>query len=182
MRVIAGSAKRIQLITVEGLDTRPTQDRVKETLFNMMQYDLYGCNFLDLFSGSGGIGIEALSRGAECAYFVENNDNAIRCIKENLLKTKLGSKATVLKSDALSSLNRLDGTIKFDFIFMDPPYNQGHEMEILKMIANSSILNENGIIIIEASLETNFDYVEDLGFEIIKEKKYKTNKHVFVER
>ena len=89
MRVIAGSAKRLQLKTLDGLDTRPTTDRIKETLFNMISPYLYDCRFLDLFAGSGGIGIEALSRGAGEAVFVEQNPKAMACIKENLKKTKL---------------------------------------------------------------------------------------------
>ena len=89
MRVIAGSARRTQLKTLEGMNTRPTQDRIKETLFNMLQYDLADCTFLDLFAGSGGIGIEALSRGAGQAVFVEQNESAIQIVRENLKATKL---------------------------------------------------------------------------------------------
>ena len=89
MRVIAGKARRIQLKSMEGMNTRPTTDRIKETLFNMLSQDIYGCHFLDLFSGSGAIGIEALSRGAASAVFVEHNRQAVACIKENLTKTKL---------------------------------------------------------------------------------------------
>ena len=95
MRVIAGSAKRLQLKTIEGMDTRPTTDRIKETLFNMITPSLYDCRFLDLFAGSGGIGIEALSRGAKEAVFVEKNPKAVSCIKENLKYTKLDSNAQV---------------------------------------------------------------------------------------
>lgn len=84
MRVIAGSARRLTLKTIEGMDTRPTTDRIKETLFNMIQNDIYGCTFLDLFSGSGAIGIEALSRGAKEAVFVEKNPKAADCIRDNL--------------------------------------------------------------------------------------------------
>ena len=90
MRVIAGSAKRLQLKTLDGLDTRPTTDRIKETLFNMISPYLYDCRFLDLFAGSGGIGIEALSRGAGEAVFVEQNPKAMACIKENLKENKIG--------------------------------------------------------------------------------------------
>ena len=88
MRVIAGTAKRLVLKTMEGMDTRPTTDRIKETLFNMLAPDLYGCSFLDLFAGSGGIGIEALSRGAKEAVFVEKNPKAAACIRENLMHTR----------------------------------------------------------------------------------------------
>ena len=96
MRVIAGSARSLKLKTLEGLDTRPTTDRIKETLFNIIGPTIYDSIFLDLFSGSGGIGIEALSRGAREAVFVENNPKAMRCIKDNLAFTRLGSRAATI--------------------------------------------------------------------------------------
>ena len=181
MRVIAGKARRVPLKTLEGMDTRPTQDRIKETLFNMLQYDLADCCFLDLFAGSGGIGIEALSRGAGFAVFVEQNPKAAEIIRENLKATKLEEQALVMNCDALSALKRLEGKYRFDYIFMDPPYNHELEKSVLTYLAESSLLAEEGIIIVEASKETDFDYAEDLGYNIIKEKGYKTNKHVFLE-
>lgn len=182
MRVIAGSAKRIQLKTIEGMDTRPTTDRIKETLFNMLQYDLYDAVFLDLFSGSGAIGIEALSRGAKKAIFVEQNAKAIQCIRENLRTTKLESQGTVMQCDVITALNRLQGTEKVDYIFMDPPYNQDLERQVLEYLASADILAEEAFIIVEASKETAFDYLEAFGYSITKEKIYKTNQHVFIER
>ncbi len=182
MRVIAGSAKRLQLKTVEGMDTRPTTDRIKETLFNMIAPYMYDCEFLDLFSGSGGIGIEALSRGAREAVFVENNPKAMACIKENLKYTKLDRKALTLTKDALTALYQLEGEKTFDYVFMDPPYNQGWERRILEYLAGSELIYEDTVIIVEASKETDFSYVPELGFCIIKEKMYKTNKHVFIEK
>ena len=181
MRVIAGKAKRLQLKTVEGMDTRPTTDRIKETLFNMITNELADCNFLDLFSCSGAIGIEALSRGAAHAAFVEQNKKAAKCIKDNLAFTKLGDGALVMETDVISALKRLEGSKKYDFIFMDPPYNQLLEKKVLEYLSQSDLLEEYGTIIVEASLETDFSYVSELGFDIIKEKKYKTNKHVFLE-
>ena len=112
MRVIAGKARRLPLKTIEGLDTRPTTDRIKETLFNILQNDLYDIRFLDIFSGSGGIGIEALSRGAKEAVFVENNRAAVRCIQDNLKFTHLEQQATVLPFDVLAALARLEGDRK----------------------------------------------------------------------
>lgn len=182
MRVIAGSAKRLQLKTVPGLQTRPTTDRIKETLFNMIDPWLCGCDFLDLFAGSGGIGIEALSRGARQSVFVEKNPKAVQCIKENLVHTRLDDRAEVMASDVLSALNRLDGKATFDYIFMDPPYDQLLEQQVLAYLADSRLLSEDGVVIVEASLETDFDYLADMGFSVIKEKEYKTNKHVFIER
>lgn len=181
MRVIAGSAKRLQLKTLDGLDTRPTTDRIKETLFNMLAPYIYDCTFLDLFAGSGGIGIEALSRGAGKAVFVEKNPKAMAYIKENLNYTRLEKKAVTLQFDVISALSHLEGKEEFDFIFMDPPYNQEWEKKVLAYLTTSSLLAEEGIIIVEASKETNFDYAGELGFIIIKEKIYKTNKHVFLE-
>ena len=182
MRVIAGTAKRLQLKTVEGLDTRPTTDRIKETLFNMISEYLADSYFLDLFSGRGAIGIEALSRGAKEAYFVEQNKNAIQCIRDNLKFTKLDSKGNVLAMDVMSALQRMEGTVKFDYIFMDPPYNQLLEKQVLEYLSTSNLLEREALIIVEASLETEFNYVENYGFRIIKEKIYKSNKHVFMER
>ena len=109
MRVIAGSARRLLLKTLDGLDTRPTTDRIKETLFNMLQPELADCMFLDLFSGSGAIGIEALSRGAGLAVMIENNPKALECIRENLSRTKLEDRAMVMGCDVITGLKRLEG-------------------------------------------------------------------------
>ncbi len=108
MRVIAGSARRLQLKTLDGIDTRPTTDRIKETLFNMIAPYIYDCMFLDLFSGSGGIGIEALSRGAREAVFVEKNPKAMACIKENLKFTKLENKAVTWNRDVMTALYQME--------------------------------------------------------------------------
>lgn len=182
MRVIAGSAKRTQLKTVEGMDTRPTTDRIKETLFNMLAPSLYDSNFLDLFAGSGGIGIEALSRGAVRAVFVEQNKNAMDCIKENLKKTHFENRSQTMQMDVLSALKRMEGKETFEYIFMDPPYNHEWERLVLEYLAESSLLTDDGVIIVEASKETEVNYIEDLGFELIKIKDYKTNKHIFIGR
>lgn len=180
MRVIAGTARRLQLKTPEGMDTRPTTDRIKETLFNMLAPNLYDCHFLDLFAGSGGIGIEALSRGAAEAVFVDNSAKAAACIKENLKFTRLEENASFLRMDVLSALSRLDGEKSFDYIFMDPPYGKEIERKVLEYLIHSDLLSEDGTVIVEASKETSFDYVQELGWDIVKEKIYKTNKHVFL--
>ena len=182
MRVIAGTAKRLQLKTLDGFDTRPTTDRIKETLFNMLTPYISGSIFLDLFAGSGGIGIEALSRGAKEAVFVEKNVKAMACVKENLQYTKLANKAATLTTDVLTALHKLNGDKQFDYIFMDPPYNQELERKVLEYLADSELMTEDCVIIVEASKETNFDYIESLGYSLIKEKVYKTNKHVFLEK
>jgi len=182
MRVIAGKARSIPLRTVEGQETRPTTDRIKETLFNMLQTELADCLFVDLFSGSGGIGIEALSRGARKAIFVEKAPKALGCIRENLAKTKLEDDAVVLALDAVSAIYRLEGSEPADFIFMDPPYQKGLERQVLEALKNSSLADEYTTIIVEANLHTDFSYVEEDGYEIVKQKKYKTNQHVFLKR
>lgn len=182
MRVIAGSARRLQLKTLDGIDTRPTTDRIKETLFNMISPYLYNCTFLDLFSGSGGIGIEALSRGAKEAVFVEKNSKAMACIKDNLKVTRLEDKAVVLTQDVVTALRQLEGKKEFDYIFMDPPYNRGLEEKVLEYLSKSALVHEDTVIIVEASKETDFAYLEEIGFTLLKEKIYKSNKHVFLEK
>lgn len=183
MRVIAGTARHLSLKTIEGMETRPTTDRIKETLFNMIQNQMPRCRFLDLFSGSGAIGIEALSRGADYAVFVENQRNAIACITSNLEFTRLKNRSFVMQCDVLEGIKRLEKTEQsFDFIFMDPPYNHLWEKQVLELLQESKLVEEDTIIIVEASLETEFSYVEEMGFEITKQKRYKTNQHVFLRR
>lgn len=181
MRVIAGSARRLNLKTIDGVDTRPTTDRIKETLFNMIHNDIFNCTFLDLFSGSGAIGIEALSRGANRVYFVENNNAVISCIHENLRFTKLIDSGIVMECSSITAISRLESeTICFDIIFMDPPYDKRLEMETLERLKESSLVGEDTLIIVEVSLKTTFEYLDDYGFEILKTKEYRTNKHVFI--
>ena len=182
MRVIAGKARRLPLKTVPGTDTRPTTDRIKETLFNILQPEIADCRFLDLFSGSGGIGIEALSRGADSAVFVEKNPKACKCIRENLSFTKLAEHGKLLNMDVLQALRSLEGGEAFDCIFMDPPYNHDLEKQVLEYLSKSLLADESTLIIIEADLSTDFSYLEDLGFELARSKEYKTNKHVFVHK
>ncbi|MBD5487145.1 MAG: 16S rRNA (guanine(966)-N(2))-methyltransferase RsmD [Lachnospiraceae bacterium] len=178
MRVIAGTARSLRLKTPENMDTRPTTDRIKETLFNMLQPYLADAVFVDLYSGSGGIGIEALSRGARHAYFVENNRNAIACITDNLQFTRLMDRATILKQDVLSALSGIHEK-EADVIFMDPPYNCGYDKQVFRVLTGAPYVTENTLIVTEASLETDFTYLDQLGFCITKEKCYKTNKHIF---
>lgn len=182
MRVIAGSRRSLKLITPEGLDTRPTQDRIKETLFNVIQNDVPGSVFLDLFSGSGGIGIEALSRGARRAYLVDQSRECEACIRKNLQTTRFTQEAVLLKQDVFFALS---STIKekADIIFMDPPYHMNLEKQVLLQLnTNDKIADENTLIIIEASLDTDFSDLDSMGYELIKQKKYKTNQHLFVRK
>lgn len=182
MRVIAGTARRLPLKTVPGMDTRPTTDRIKETLFNILQNDIYGCRFLDIFGGSGGIGIEALSRGAAHACFIEQNRAAAQCIRENLAFTRLDGQAEVMQSDVFSAFSRMAGQEPYHIIFMDPPYGKDLERNVLEYFSmhQPSFVNQDTLIIAEASLGTDFSYVSRLGAEIVRVKEYKTNMHVFL--
>jgi len=182
LRIISGSKRGMNLQTPDGLGTRPTSDRIKETLFNMISFDIPDCRFLDLFSGSGQMGIEALSRGASEAVFVEKDKSAISCIENNLSKAKFTDEATLYKEDVFSALNKLNGSEEFDFVFMDPPYNKLIEKQVLESLASKSYISSETTIIVEASLETDLDYVSELGYTITKEKLYKTNKHIFLKK
>lgn len=181
MRVIAGRARSLKLKTPEGADTRPTTDRIKETLFNMIQGEIPGCIFIDLFAGSGGIGIEALSRGASHAYFVENGKEAISCIQDNLRFTKFTDSATLLKQEVFSALLMIHEK-EADIIFMDPPYQAGYEEKVFRILKDQPYVTENTLLILEAELHREMDFLEELGYVIIKEKIYKTNKHVFIRK
>ncbi len=180
MRIIAGTARSLPLKTVEGMDTRPTTDRIKETLFNMLQHEVPGAYFLDLFAGSGQIGLEAISRGAKFAVFVENNKKAAACIEDNIRFTKFTEQAKLFNSDVMTALRSMEGKYQFDVIFMDPPYDNLHEKAVLEYLSNSSLIHEDTLIVVEASLQTSFDYLEDLGYNLIKHKCYKTNAHAFI--
>lgn len=182
MRVIAGKARSLPLKTIPGMDTRPTTDRTKETLFNMIQPFMADCRFLDLFSGSGAMGIEAISRGAKESVFVEENAKAVTCIKDNLKFTHFQNQGIVMQTDALTALRKLEGAEPFDCVFMDPPYNKELEKVVLEYLQHSNLIEENTLIIVEASLDTDFQYLESIGFTLKKQKKYKTNQHVFIEK
>lgn len=178
MRVIAGKARSLPLKTPEGMDTRPTTDRIKETLFNMLMPYLPDAVFVDLFSGSGGIGIEAISRGAKHAYFVENQKKALSCITDNLNFTHFMEQATIMKQDVLSALGSIHEK-EVDVIFMDPPYGQEYEKQVLQLLKAMPYVTEDTLIVIEASLNTDFSYLEAMGYCLKKEKCYKANKHIF---
>ncbi len=182
MRVIAGSARRLQLKSLKGNDTRPTLDRYKETLFNTIQMYVPDCLFLDVFAGCGGIGIEALSRGAGKCFFIENNRKAVEVIRENLEITHFTDRAEVLTADAVTGMQQLERKGPFDVIFLDPPYNKGLERSALSYLSHSKLAGEDTLIIVEASNDTEFDFVEELGFKLTKAKQYRTNRHLFFVR
>ncbi len=180
MRIIAGTARSLPLKTISGMETRPTSDRVKETLFNMLNPYLCDCRFLDLFAGSGQMGLEAVSRGAARAVFVENNKKAADCIAKNITFTKFTKQCRLLVKDALSAIRQMEGQETFDLVFMDPPYGKGLELEALRALSDSSLLRENCLVVAEAALGTDFSAAKDWGYQITKEKTYKNNQHIFL--
>lgn len=182
MRVIAGTARSMPLRTVKGMDIRPTTDRTKETLFNILMPYIPGCRFLDLYAGSGSIGIEALSRGARLAYFVENARASFRLIRENLEFTKLQDRAQLAFGDVQAVLGRLVGEEPFDVIFMDPPFLKGLERQTLELLSESTLPAKDGIIVVEASPKTDFGYLGELGYVKVKERVYGMSQHLFLRR
>ena len=155
MRVITGSAKGVRLKTPDGLKTRPTSDRVKEAVFSIVQFEVEGSRFLDLFAGTGQMGIEALSRGASHAVFVDGWKDACRLVRENLKLTRLSEKAHVENCDYLSYLQRCKE--KFDIVFLDPPYAEIFLENALNKISEIDILSDRGIIICERPAEKQLD-------------------------
>lgn len=149
MRVITGSARGMRLQTLEGQDVRPTTDKVKESIFNIVQFDIEGRNILDLFAGSGQMGIEALSRGAAHATFVDRNPKAIQVVEKNLAHTKLQGQATVRQEDAKSFLLKTRET--FDVAFLDPPYGKGIPEAVLPSLIPH--MSDYGIVVVETSSE-----------------------------
>ncbi len=181
MRVISGSAKGIKLISPDNDKIRPTTDRYKEDIFNIINVDIIGSRFLDLFSGTGAIGIEALSRGAKFCYFNDEHSSAISIIQKNLKKTKIFEKYLILQYDYSKAINNLKNE-QFDFIYLDPPFDKNLEISALKKIIEYDILSDSGTIICESSINTNLDSISEMGFKIVREKKYKYCKFTFLKK
>ena len=169
MRVITGKARGINLKTPEGLQTRPTADRVKEALFSIIQFDIPGARVLDLFGGTGQLGIEALSRGAKSATFVDASNTACNLIRENLKRTRLQEESRVICSDYLAFLGRCSE--KYDIIFLDPPYAEVFLENALNRITEIDILQSGGIIITERPLEKELS-MDFTGYSRSKDYKY----------
>ena len=169
MRVITGSARGVQLKTPEGMVTRPTTDRVKEAMFSIIHFEIPGAAVLDLFGGTGQLGIEALSRGAKSAVFVDAGEPACRLIRENLKRTRLEGQARVVRSDYLDYLSRTGE--KFDIIFLDPPYAEVFLENALNRITEIDILRTGGIIVTERPLGKELPW-EFPGYQRSKDYKY----------
>ena len=169
MRVITGKARGVVLKTPDGMATRPTADRVKEALFNIIQFEIPTARVLDLFGGTGQLGIEALSRDAKFAVFVDEREDACRLIRENLRRTKLEQFGRVIRSDYLAYLKSCKD--KFDIILLDPPYAEVFLENSLKMITEIDILQSGGIIVTERPVgkELPWDFP---GFERSRDYKY----------
>ena len=182
MRVISGLARGTKLKTIDEMTTRPTLDRVKESLFNILQNQIKNSVVLDLFAGSGALGIEALSRGAAKAYFCDTNRDAINVIKENLNKTRLISKAEALNVDYKKALNNINES--FDLIFLDPPYKLDIAVDALKSIINNNLLKSEGIIVIETDeIDRDINELYNLSeIDIIDKRKYGRANLIFLKR
>lgn len=168
MRVISGKARGTSLYSLEGNHTRPTTDRVKESMFSIINFNIPDGIVLDLFSGSGALGIEALSRGAKKCYFVENSKQAADIVKKNIEKTNLKDNSVLTVTDFKNFLNSTNET--FDVILLDPPYNKKMCDEAMKIIYNRNLLRDDGVIICET------EYGEVITTDFTKKKDYKYGK------
>ncbi len=173
MRIITGKAKGIRLKTLEGDTTRPTAERVKEAVFSMLQFDLEGREVLDLFAGSGQLGLEALSRGAAHAVLVDKSKAAVKIIEENAIKTKLALECTIKLLDAMDYLRRNRGE-KFDIIFLDPPYAAGLYAPILRLMMECGNLKPTSLIVCESDTDEIFagDTMLSESFKVHKKSRY----------
>ena len=172
MRVISGTARGRKLKELQGMDTRPTTDKVKESMFNIVQFDIEGRQVLDLFAGTGQLGIEALSRGAAWCDFVDVNPAAVKVVKENLSTTGFAASAAVHARDFTAFLQSVRGK-KYDLIFLDPPYAQTALERALELIADIDIVSGNGIIICESALDKT---LPELDAPYAKGKEYRYGK------
>lgn len=171
MRVISGTVRGLKLNTPTNDDIRPTTDRVKESMFNIIAADVYDSIVFDVFSGSGALGIEALSRGAKKAYFCDNSKQSISVLEKNLEKTRFKSLSEIYMGDYAKAMEKYSNeNIKFDIIFVDPPYYKGFFEDVLKSIKYHELLSEDGVIVVEHDAKTDISEVE--GLVKYKEKKY----------
>ena len=184
MRVISGTARGKKLSSLEGLKTRPTLDRVKEALFNIIQFDLKDAKILDLFSGSGALAIETLSRGAKEAVLCDNSRKAIQIINLNLKDTRLIEKAKVINKDYIDALKQLsEETKKFDIIFLDPPYKTNYAINAIGQILKYNLLEDDGIIIVETDDKNKIDEIKQISsLEVYDERKYGTVFVIFIRK
>ncbi|MCI8471170.1 MAG: 16S rRNA (guanine(966)-N(2))-methyltransferase RsmD [Clostridia bacterium] len=172
MRIIGGKAKGTKLYTLEGENTRPTLDRVRESLFNILQYELSDSIFLDLFSGSGACGIEAVSRGVKKAILCDKSKRAIEIIKKNVAKTHIEEKVEIYQL-GFEELLKTKIKEKPDIVFIDPPYQTDYAYQAIKIMLENNLIKEETILIIETNQEKRIkEEIEELEIEIMDERKY----------
>lgn len=172
MRIITGKAKGAKLDTLDGLDTRPTAERTKEAIFSMLQFDIEGRVVLDLFAGSAQMGLEALSRGAECAFLVDRSKRAIEIIKKNAQKTKLADMCRIVCDDSIAFLKKQNGETRFDIVFLDPPYASDLINESLEILACNKLIKNTSYIVCESA---RFDFLSENNtkkYEVVKKMKH----------
>ncbi|MBR2290516.1 MAG: 16S rRNA (guanine(966)-N(2))-methyltransferase RsmD [Clostridia bacterium] len=185
MRIISGSARGTKLYTLDGYETtRPTLDRVKEALFSKIAMNLPESIVLDLFAGSGALGLEAVSRGAEKAYLVDSSGKAIKIIKQNVTKTHFEEKTVVLQEDYQVALENFQNrNLAFDVVFLDPPYKTDFALQATKLILENKLLKDTGILVIETDIEeTVLPELEKLCADVIDVKKYGRVTLIFIRR
>ena len=185
MRIISGKARATKLYTLDGYEiTRPTLDRVKEALFSKINMELLDSIVLDLFAGSGALGLESVSRGANLAYLVDESGKAIKIINQNIQKTRFEAQTVVLQCDYLKALEKFKNeNIKFDFIFLDPPYKTDFAVNSTKFIIDNELIKISGKIIIETDIEDDvLEGLSKLELEVIDVKKYGRVSLIFVRR
>ena len=172
MRIISGKARGTKLYTLEGLETRPTLDRVKESLFNIIQADIPESTVLDLFAGSGAIGLEFASRNAKKVYMCDSSKNAIQIIKRNIEKTHLEDKIELVNTDFKVMLSKLENK-NFNYIYLDPPYKTDYIKQALEKILQLNMVDKDSLIIAETDeLEKVLKEIENLKLEIVDQRKY----------
>lgn len=178
MRIVSGKKRGLKLLSPVDYRVRPTTDKIKESIFNILFEIDENSIVLDLFSGSGAIGIEFLSRGVDKAYFCDFSDDSIKITRQNIENAEFLEKSIIIKKDYMECLNYFyKNNLRFDYIFLDPPYRNDYIKNTLDFIWNYNILNEDGIIIIETDKDI---IIED--FDVIKEKKYSKTRVIFLER
>lgn len=173
MRIITGRLKGMNLFSPKNMDVRPTADRVKESVFNILGNSFYDAKVLDLFAGSGNLGLEAWSRGAQTVHFVDQSKQSLLLLGRNLEKAKVQEQVTVHKGDAINIIKKLFvSNKKFDYIFCDPPYNCGYVQKVLSCIAQYDILEDGGLIIVEHNKEEVIDLSGVYKLELLRIEKY----------